>query len=159
MYGLLQEQLTLLTYPPSPAQTDGLTTFSLDSKPKGQGNGGKPKGQKKNKGASKTRHWAQDGNAPLPYCSLCGNWTHKAASGCRNMRDDNNKEVKIMPSHSVCNLCPMFVQPRLSHPPMFCLFRKGGFLRRKIDRRPQVLLCRAGQTRTFSRLRVFASLT
>ena len=113
---------------PPPVLTDGLAnTFSLDSKPKGQGKGGKSKGPKKNNKGSKTRSWAaQDGGAPLPYCSLCGDWTHKAAEGCRNMRDDQNKIVTVMPSHDTCNLCPMFVQPRLSHPPMYCPFRKGG---------------------------------
>ena len=73
-----------------PVQTDGFpTAFSLDSKPKGQGNNGKSKGQRKqSKGGAKTRHWANDGGPALPYCSLCGDWTHKAASGCRNMRND-----------------------------------------------------------------------
>ena len=111
-----------------PVQTDGFpATFSLDSKPKGQGNNGKFKGQRKqSKGGAKTRHWANEGGPALHYCSLCGDWTHKAASGCRNMRDDSNKIVNVMPSHTTCNLCPMFVQPRLSHPAMYCPFRPNG---------------------------------
>ena len=128
-YCLLLEQSTPLPSPPL-YKLMGFhfpATFSLDSKPKGQGNNGKSRGQRKpSKGGAKTRHWANDGGPALPYCSLCGDWSHKAASSCRNMRDDSNKIVNVMPSHTTCNLCPMFVQPRLSHPPMYCPSRPNG---------------------------------
>ena len=116
---------------PSPvpnAQNTGANAFSVDSK---QGNKqNKQKNFKKNKNqGAKTRHWAQDGTNPN-YCSLCGDYNHKAADGCPNMRDDNGKLIQVMPAHATCNDCPMMVQPRLAHPVMYCPFRPKGVFNR-----------------------------
>ena len=87
----------------------------------GNGNGKKNKKQFKG-GAAKTRHW----DTSVSYCSLCGDPNHKASMGCGNMRDSSGKLVTVMPSHTVCSLCPSQVSPRLNHPPSYCPFRVGG---------------------------------
>jgi len=60
------------------------------------------------------------------YCSLCGSKNHLAINGCPNMKSDSGQIVQILPSKDVCNACPAFVNPRLSHPPYLCPYRKTG---------------------------------
>jgi len=60
------------------------------------------------------------------YCSLCGSKNHLAINGCPNMKSDSGQIVQILPSKDVCNACPAFVNPRLSHPQYLCPYRKTG---------------------------------
>jgi hypothetical protein len=60
------------------------------------------------------------------YCSLCGQGTHTAAQGCRNIRDDSGKIVPLQPCQSTCSVCPSTVTPRLNHPSVLCPFRVNG---------------------------------
>jgi hypothetical protein len=66
------------------------------------------------------------GNKGSRYCSLCGQTTHVAAQGCRNMVDNAGRIVQVQPSQSVCGNCPQTVSPRLNHPPILCPFRIHG---------------------------------
>ena len=59
-------------------------------------------------------------------CSLCGLSDHKASQGCPNMKTDDGRLYKTLPSHSTCSLCPGAKKNTLNHPPMVCPFRKGG---------------------------------
>ncbi len=62
----------------------------------------------------------------LNYCSLCGQRDHRAKDGCRFMKNDSGKQIKVLPTHTTCTLCPATVIPRLNHPSLVCPFRKGG---------------------------------
>jgi hypothetical protein len=77
----------------------------------------------------------QKGNGPSkkalawlnkPYCSLCGDPSHRAADGCPIMKADNGKLVKVIPCYSPCKLCPRSRPFRLNHPEPFCPYREKG---------------------------------
>lgn len=59
-------------------------------------------------------------------CSLCGQESHRAADGCPNMISDNGARVPVIPTKDTCNNCPQRINPRLSHPPSICPYRKNG---------------------------------
>ena len=61
------------------------------------------------------------------YCSLCGKTDHRAAQGCPNMVDANERTVSIMPCKDTCPACPPHVSPRLSHPSYLCPYKNGKF--------------------------------
>ena len=62
----------------------------------------------------------------LTGCSLCGQPDHKASEGCDNMRTDDGKKYKTLPSYVTCSLCPGARKNTLGHPPQYCPFRQGG---------------------------------
>jgi len=65
-------------------------------------------------------------NFKTNYCSLCGQTSHVAADGCPNMVSDTGIKVPIIPTKDTCDDCPPRVNPRLSHPPTICPYRKNG---------------------------------
>ena len=60
------------------------------------------------------------------YCSLCGKNDHLASQGCPYMMYDTGVTAGVMPTHSICAICPASVRPRLNHPAAFCPYRKAG---------------------------------
>ena len=58
-------------------------------------------------------------------CSLCGQNDHRASEGCENIRTDDGKKYKTLPSLITCSLCPGSWKNTLSHPPQLCPFRQG----------------------------------
>ena len=67
-------------------------------------------------------HGTNTGN----YCSLCGKRDHLASQGCPFMVYDTGAKAGVMPTHSICAICPANVRPRLNHPAAFCPYRKAG---------------------------------
>jgi len=84
------------------------------------------RGRPRNKGANDKWNKGNTGKTSQGYCSLCGQVSHRAADGCRNMRDDKNQIIGVIPTQAHCKLCPAHVVPRLNHPPILCPYRAGG---------------------------------
>jgi len=68
----------------------------------------------------------QNPNYNRNYCSLCGQTSHLAVQGCPNMVSDSGVKVPVLPTKDTCKECPPHVNPRLSHPPSICPYRKNG---------------------------------
>ena len=60
------------------------------------------------------------------YCSLCGKTNHTAVQGCPYMVSDSGAKVPVLPTKDTCKDCPPHVNPRLSHPPSICPYRRNG---------------------------------
>jgi hypothetical protein len=63
-------------------------------------------------------------------CTLCGKSDHPSTE-CKNMINDQGKQIDIIPIYGTCSLCPPFVRPRLHHPDHLCPYRDGGIFTKK----------------------------
>ena len=71
-----------------------------------------------------------------PYCNLCGLRSHTSLSTCRNMRDDKDRQVTVIPFCNHCNLCyPQCTKMKLYHPKAVCPYRQphGIFFKKQKD--------------------------
>jgi hypothetical protein len=51
---------------------------------------------------------------------------HLATDGCRNIQDDMEKIIPVLPCQNTCPDCPSTVFPRLNHSAAYCPFRISG---------------------------------
>jgi hypothetical protein len=78
-----------------------------------------------NKGSKFTSRYKNDNK-----CPLCRKSDHPSTD-CKNMINDQGKQIDIIPIYGTCSLCQPFVQPGLHHPDHLCPYRDRGIFNKK----------------------------